>query len=307
MDFEELYKTSLKMINDKFNIHIYPKEDFLIIYKTFYKENQQPTNELNKEILKKINQLFSQPIKTDIDSRVKELENLRNNIDKLSIIPTPQPISSSISKDDMIIPQIQITNEDKKITYKTFIINTIKNNFKIIPSIDMKFNSIFPSHLCLPSIIKEKTPYIILSINDGNKNNNFTFIPKMNNKWDIWKPITENYNEININNKWIISFYDFLNKSIDFDEFYSIIYNVIYDKNEDIYILKIDNIHLFNKNDDIKIIMKDGTSRDNKIIDIKNEKLIINPEKLDYKDFIDAKIFNYNYQFSLLFKYCPKL
>ena len=148
-------------------------------------------------------QLFSQPIKTDIDSRVKELENLRNNIDKLSIIPTPQPISSSISKDDMIIPQIQITNEDKKITYKTFIINTIKNNFKIIPSIDMKFNSIFPSHLCLPSIIKEKTPYIILSINDGNKNNNFTFIPKMNNKWDIWKPITENYNEININNKWI--------------------------------------------------------------------------------------------------------
>jgi hypothetical protein len=103
----------------------------------------------------------------------------------------------------------------------------------------------------------------------------------MNNKWDIWKPITENYNEININNKWIISFYDFLNKSIDFDEFYSIIYNVIYDKNEDIYILKIDNIHLFNKNDDIKIIMKDGTSRDNKIIDIKNEKLIINPEKLD--------------------------
>ena len=102
-------------------------------------------------------------------------------------------------------------------------------------------------------------------------------------------------------------FYDFLNKSIDFDEFYSIIYNVIYDKNEDLYILKIDNIHLFNKNDDIKIIMKDGTSRDNKIIDIKNEKLIINPEKLDYKDFIDAKIFNYNYQFSLLFKYCPKL
>jgi hypothetical protein len=32
----------------------------------------------------KINQIFSQPIKTDIDSRVKDLENVRNNIDKLS-------------------------------------------------------------------------------------------------------------------------------------------------------------------------------------------------------------------------------
>ena len=86
MDFEELYKISLKMLNDKFNINQYPKEDFLIIYKTFYQENQTPTNDINKEILKKINQLFSQPIKTDIDSRVKELENVRNNIDKISIV-----------------------------------------------------------------------------------------------------------------------------------------------------------------------------------------------------------------------------
>jgi len=310
MDFEELYKTSLKMINDKFGINQYLKEDFLIIYKTFYQENQTPTNELNKEILKKINQIFSQPVKTDIDSRVKELENTRNNIDKLTSISSSsqnQPISSSIAKDDMKIPQIQITNEEKQMTYKTFIINTIKNNFKITPSIDIKSNTIFPCCLCIPSNIKKETPYIIISINDGIKNNNYTFIPTFENKWDVWKPITENYNEINLNNnRWIINIYDYLNNVIDFDEYYSTIFNVIYDKNEEMYYLKIDNIHLFNKNDKIKLIMKDGSSRDNKIAYIKNDKIVIYPQNLEYKDFIDAKLFNYNYQFSLLFKYYIK-
>ena len=310
MDFEELYKTSLKMINDKFGINQYLKEDFLIIYKTFYQENQTPTNELNKEILKKINQIFSQPVKTDIDSRVKELENTRNNIDKLTSISSSsqnQPISSSIAKDDMKIPQIQITNEEKQTTYKTFIINTIKNNFKITPSIDIKSNTIFPCCLCIPSNIKKETPYIIISINDGIKNNNYTFIPTFENKWDVWKPITENYNEINLNNnRWIINIYDYLNNVIDFDEYYSTIFNVIYDKNEEMFFLKIDNIHLFNKNDKIKLIMKDGSSRDNKIAYIKNDKIVIYPVNLEYKDFIDAKLFNYNYQFSLLFKYYIK-
>jgi hypothetical protein len=308
MDFEELYKTSLKMINDKFGINQYSKEDFLSIYKNFYQENQTPTNELNKEVLKKINQIFSQPVKTDIDSRVKELENTRKNIDKLTSLSSHnQPISSTIVKDDIKIPQIQITNEEKHITYKTFIINTIKNNFKITPSIDIKSNSIYPCCLCLPSNIKNETPYIILSINDGNKNNNYTYIPTFQNKWDIWKPITENYNEINLNNnKWIINIYDYLNNVIDFDEYYSTIFNVIYDKNEEMFFLKIDNIHLFNKNDRIKIIMKDGSSRDNKIANIKNEKIVIYPNNLEYKDFIDAKLFNYNYQFSLLFKYYIK-
>jgi len=308
MDFEELYKTSLKMINDKFKINQYPKEDFSSIYKTFYTDNQQPTNELNKEVLKKINQLLSQPVRTDIDSRVKELENVRNNIDKLSTIPTSQPIAASIAKEEMIIPQIQITNEERQVNYKSFIINTVKNNFKISPSLDIKSNSIFPSCLCIPSMIKNLTPYLIISINDGIKNNNYTFIPILSNKWDIWKPITENYNEISINNnRWTINIYDFLNNPIDFDDYYSTIYNVIYDKDEEIYILKTDNIHHFNKNDNIKIIMKDGTSKDNKILDIRNDKLIINPNDMNYKDFIDARLFNYNHQFSIIFQYCPKL
>lgn len=309
MDFEELYKTSLKMINDKFNIKQYPKEDFLTIYKTFYPDNQKPTNELNKEILKKINIILSQSIKnTDIiENRVKELENIRNNIDKISSIPLTQTLTPTNIKDEITIPQIQITNEEKKINYKTFIINTIKNNFKITPSINIKLNSIYPCCLCIPSNIKNQTPYLILSINDGVKSNNFTYIPTIINKWDIWKPITDNYNELNLNNKWTITIYDFLNKIIDFNEYYSTIFNVIYDKNEELYILKIDNIHFYNKNDKIKLIMKDGTSVDNKIANIDNEKIFIYPENLEYKDFIDAKLFNYNNQFSLLFKYYPKL
>lgn len=307
MDFEDLYKTSIKMMMDKFNISNYSREDFSIIYKSIYNQNQSPTNELNKEVLKKITQNFTNPIKTDIDSRVKELENLRNNIDKLSNIQSSTSIiQSSIEKEEQPISQIQITNEEKHMTFKTFIINTIKNNFKITPSIDIKMNSIYPCCLCLPTNIKNQTPYVILSINDGMKNNNYTYIPVIHNKWDIWKPITKNYEEINLNtNKWMINIYNHLNKLIEFED-YSIIYNVIYDKIEDIYSLKIDNINLFEKNDRIKLILKDGTTRDNKIVDIKDNKIFINPENLEYKDFIDARLFNYNQQFSLLFKYYSK-
>lgn len=304
MDFEDLYKTSIKMVMDKFNISNYSREDFSIIYKSIYNQNQPTTNELNKEVLKKINQNFVNPIKTDIDSRVKELENLRNNIDKLSNIQSS--LTSSIEKEEQPISQIQITNEEKHITFKTFIINTIKNNFKITTSIDIKMNSIFPCCLCLPENIKNQTPYVILSINDGMKNNNYTYIPVIHNKWDIWKPITKNYEEINLNtNKWMISIYNHLNKLIEFEE-YTTIYNVIYDKMEDIYSLKIDNINQFEKNDRIKLIMKDGTTRDNKIVEKKDDKIFINPENLEYNDFIDARLFNYNQQFSLLFKYYSK-
>jgi len=311
MELEDLYKNSIKMIKDKFNINEYSKKDFLNIYKSYYKENQPPTNELNKEILKKITQIFIQEKTTEdnIETRVKELENLRNNIDKLSNIhiPITSNNNNQNSKDDIIIPQIQIKNENKNINFKTFIINTNKNNFKITPTIDIKLHMIYPCCLCLPSIIKNQTPYIILSINDGIKNNNYTYIPIINNKWDIWKPITDNYNEINLNNnKWNINIYDFLNNLINFDDFYSTIYNVIYDKNNDNYSLKIDKIYLYNKFDKIKIICNNGSIYDNNIIDIKNENIIISTNNLKYDDFIDAKIYNYNNQFSLLFKYIIK-
>jgi len=309
MDFEDLYKTSIKMVMDKFNIPNYSREDFSIVYKSLYNQNQPNSYEMNKEVLKKIIHKYQNPnpIKTDIDTRVKELENLRNNIDKLSNIQSSSSIlQSSIEKEEQSISQIQITNEDKQMTFKTFIINTIKNNFKITPSIDIKMNSIFPCCLCLPMNIKNQTPYVILSINDGMKNNNYTYIPVIYNKWDIWKPITKNYDEISLNtNKWMISIYNHLNKLIEFEE-YSTIYNVIYDKTEDLYSLKIDNINLFEKNDRIKLILKDGTTQDNKIVDRRDDKIFINPEKLEYKDFIDARLFNYNQQFSLLFKYYSK-
>jgi len=326
MEFEDLYKATLKMLNDKFNINNYPKDKFEIIYKSFYEENQKPSNDINKQILMKIKgefDLISQEKTNDdsLDSRIKELENIRNNIDKLSVLNDNKDLKDltrDLSKesreprehlrDELIIPQIQITNQEKNLNnFKTFIINTCKNNFKINPTLDLKSNIIYPCCLCLPSIIKNKTPYIILSINDGTRNNNYTYVPIINNKWDIWKPITDNYNDINLyNNRWTINIYDFLNNPLDFDEFYSTIFNVIYDKNQDYYSIKIDKIHLFNPNDKIKIILKDGSTVDNQVISIVKENLIININKLTYEDFIDSKVFNYNHQFSLLFKYYLK-
>lgn len=322
MDFEELYKATLKMLNDKFGMTTYSKENFQMIYKSFYEENQKPTNEINKQILIRIKGDFDlanqeKTNEDNLDSRVKELEKIRNNIDKLSVLNENKEFkelssistSSSSIKEDVIIPQIQITNQDKNINnFKTFIINTCRNNFKINPTIDLKTNMIYPCCLCLPAIIKQQTPYIILSINDGTRNNNYTYIPINDNKWDIWRPVMDNYNDINLNNnKWTIIIYDFLNNQIDFSEYYSTIFNVIYNKNEDNYSIKIDKTHHFNKNDKIKIVLKDGTTIDNQILEIIKDNLIINTNNLTYEDFIDAKVFNYNYQFSLVFKYLSKI
>ena len=312
MDFDELYKATLKMLGDKFGITTYSKENFQMIYKSFYEENQKPTNEINKQILIKIKGDFDLN-EDNIDSRVKELEKIRNNIDKLSVLNENKEFkeftTSTSNKEDVIIPQIQITNQDKNINnFKTFIINTSRNNFKINSTIDLKTNIIYPCCLCLPSIIKKQTPYVILSINDGTRNNNYTYIPINDNKWDIWRPVIENYNDINLNNnKWTIIIYDFLNNQIDFSEYYSTIFNVIYNNNEDFYSIKIDKIYNFNINDKIKIILKDGKTIDNRIINMYKENLIINTNNLTYEDFIDAKVFNYNYQLSLVFKYLSKI
>ncbi len=91
MDFEELYKATLKMLNDKFGMTTYSKENFQMIYKSFYEENQKPTNEINKQILIRIKGDFDlanqeKTNEDNLDSRVKELEKIRNNIDKLSVL-----------------------------------------------------------------------------------------------------------------------------------------------------------------------------------------------------------------------------
>lgn len=337
MNLEQLYVASLKMINDKYpnsNKNIYPKDKFTDLFNKTYLDNNQnpqnPSNDINKLILVSIkNELdddIHKPI--DIESKVKELESIRLNMNKLT--PVIKSIDSSTTNDDdssTILhkitppPTIHINNHQDFIQhkYKSFIINSIKNNYKVnLPSsIDIKTNVIYPSSISIPSIIKTLTPYLLIYISDGFKNINYTYIPSIistQGHWDIWNPITDEYIDINLNhNRWTISIIDFLQNPIDFNQFYCLILDVLanYHDNKEVFSINVENIHLFHINDRIKIINDDnGSIHDNQIIAIHDNRLILHKQfqnhlfKLD--DFIHTSVFNYKYLYSIMFKYHPK-
>jgi hypothetical protein len=329
MNSEQLYLASLKMLNDKYLITNYPKDKFISIFNDTYKDNNlnplNPNNDINKLILIKIksdieseksniNNLNNDNDKNDIiiENKLKELENIRSSMNLLSTtFDSSINTENDFNKNDNVIPNIQITNQNPIINnnFKTFIINTNKNNFKVNTTIDIKSNLIYPCCICLPFNIKKITPYILLSINDGVKTSNYTFILNYinNSYWDIWKPITDNYININLNNNnWIISFIDFRGNLIDLSQYYYTINDILEDNNT--YSISIDDFKKFEINDKIKIIKENGSIIDNVILNItNNNRIIIKKNNLNINDFINSMIYNYNTQISILFKYQPKI
>jgi len=308
MDNEnKLYNICLKMLKDKHQLNEYSKEKFNNIYYNVF-NSSSPTdniNDLNKIVLKKINESIT--INNDdtnddnIQNKILELQNIRANMTIKTTNYNNELDDNNNEITNVNIPQIKYIKLDNQIkTSKTFIINTIKNNFT---SIINNKNNILPIYLCIPSIFKNYTPYILLSIND-NYNNliTYTFIlDNIGTNWDIWKPVNNNYNYININNNWTISLYDHTNNYLDFTDFYIKILEVL--ENKDYFILKVDNIELLNINDKIKIIFQNNSFIDNIIINIDNNNIHIYKNNIKLEQFINSKIYNYKYQFSLIFKY----
>lgn len=333
MNVDNLYLSCLKMLNDKYNITKYDKNKFINIYNNTYKDNNQnpsePTNDINKIILIKIkdeieynslntNESNNNPDeqKLDIESKLKEINLIRDNMNLLSTSITETDESflfnnNNNNNNNTPISSIQITNNNDLISlnkFRTFIINTNNNNFKITPNIDLNSSVIFPCCICLPVDIKNKTPYLLLSINDGNKSINYTYTPdKCLNNWDIWKPITDNYININLNsNHWNLSLIDYNQSLIDFSCYYSSVIDVLEDNQNKTFSLNITNNHYFNNNNKIKIIKEDGNSIDSIILNKKDDRIIIKKNNLYLNDFINATVFNYNNKCSILFKYYNK-
>jgi len=350
MNKEQLYTAALKMLNDKYKINEYSKEKFNDIYYNTYKENNlsslNPNNDINKIILFKIKEDYQsneiKEIKNEkedeyktneekeviIENKLKELENIRANMNLLSVASlnnfddnteNSNFINDNENKITNHIPNIQINNQNPTIlnNFKTFIINTNKNNIKVSPTIDINSNYIYPCCISLPYDIKKITPFIILSINDSIKTINYTYICHLinNSHWDIWKPITDNYSPINLNNNnWNISIIDFRGNIIDLSHYYYNIIDVLENNINKSFSINIDNNNNnnnFDINDKIKIIKEDGSFIDNIILNkIKdndnNIRLIIKKNNLNLSDFINSSIYNYNSQLSLLFKYHSK-
>ena len=333
---DKLYNISLKMLKDKHNLDEYPRDKFNIIYYQIFNNNNNnlEINDLNKLVLKKINEsiIFIDNDKDNnrdkdnddnkIEAKINELRNIRNNMN-LNLNTTNangntngtnflNNTDNQIDIDEKfneiqeirnnMINTTTNSNTNTNIKFKTFIINSIKNNF----TTNINKTNIYPLYLCLPSFIKKITPYIILSISDSYNNIiNYTFIYKKNStNWDIWKHVINSYHKIILENTTcIIKLYNFNNNLISLNYYYSTTIEILENNNH--YDIKVDKIHLFNLNDKIKIMLNNNHSSDNIIrdIDIENQIIQIDKNNINIDEFINSKIFNYNYQLSLIFKY----
>lgn len=307
MDCNELYTACLKMLDDKYNIKSFSKDTFMNIYNDVYNNDLiKPNNNSNKLVLIEIKKKVEEKKETpDLELKIKEIEKMRTAILNIK----PATIENDIEGSEINIKQqtpIQISNYNQVVSqkFKTFIINSFKNNFKVNPNININTYNIYPCCISIPIEIKNKTPYIILVINDGTKSNNYIYnpIPIVNATWDIWKPITKDYIEISLNNNnWNISLLDFNYNPIELNDFLVIINDILEETNY--FSLNVSKINYFEINDKIKIIKENGETIENRIIEITNNRLLINKSNLNINDFINAKIINFRHIISFTFKY----
>jgi hypothetical protein len=141
---------------------------------------------------------------------------------------------------------------------------------------------------------------------DEHANITYTFIlDKIGDTWDIWKPVNDNYININVNSsQWNISLYDYTNNYLDLKQYYVNVLEILEINN--LYKIKVSNPNLFNIHDNIKIIFNNNILIDNTIINKDNENNIyINMNNINIEQFINSKIFNLKYQLSIIFKIFP--
>jgi len=317
------------MLYDKYKLTDFSKDIFTNIYSSIYNKAgiSIPNNDLNKLVLIEIKNIVETKIlndkneiislnenkEEDLELKIREAEALRASISKInfneknqlsSITPSINDIDIQSTPIKMPIIQQPIINTNISIKCKTFIINTTKNNFRVTPNIDIKFHSIYPVSICMPSNIKNKTPYFILIINDGIKQVNYTYILSdvYNSSWDVWKPIIDDYIDIMLsNNNWTITLIDYLNNEIDMNEYISIVNDVLMVNNN--YTLNINKPYYFSIYDKIKIIKNNGYISDNIINNVSGNIITIDKNNLEMSDFINSKIINYKHNISIVFKY----
>ena len=310
---KKLYDICLKMIKDKHQLNEYSIDKFNTFYfQVFNNINDNDNiNDLNKIVLKKINEdIIFNANNNNIQNKVAELQNIRSSM--ISNDSGNINITSN-NFDDMDNLKISSTANIKYIKYdnlannngRSFIINTFKNTLFI----NNKYTNhkIYPSHLCIPSIIKNITPYIIIGIMDEQQSNiTYTFIPDIIGPiWDVWKPVNNNYININISSsQWKINLYDHTNNYLELKKYYINILEILEINNS--YKIKVSNPDYFNINDKVKIIFNNNITNDNTIINKDNENNIyIYKNNTKIEQFIDSQIYNLNHQLSIIFNIFP--
>ena len=321
---KKLYDICLKMIKDKHQLNEYSIDKFNTFYFQVFNNSSDTDNinDLNKTVLKKINEDIIFNKDDNIQNKIIELQNIRSSMNaNINVNNTNNNGNGNINTngngngngneifndiDNMRISSsanIKYMKFDKLANNigRSFIINTMKSTFFI----NNKYinHKIYPSHLCIPSIIKNMTPYIIIGIIDEQQSNlTYTFVPEIIGPiWDIWKPVNNNYINLNIGSSQLkINLYDHTNNYLEFKNYYIDILEILEINNS--YKIKVSNPDFFNINDKVKIIFNNNITIDNTD---KENNIYIYINNIKIEEFIQSKIYNLNHQLSIIFNIFP--
>ena len=299
-------------------------------------------NKKNEPEIIEINEDKIDNIKYDSEQlllKVLELEEKRNAANSLANLQKDtqenkfEPIivsqPSNIDINLKIIEKLELlSKEKKKKKSKSIVINSYnrdwinnpyRNKLSFSINIDLQKHNIKIDKLILPKNIKDKTPYITMSIGDSKFTQKLIFILKSSNsdnKWDTWENAnTDNDNLLLINTKnWHINFTDFINNELDMGaDGINII--EIKEKQNNEFDLTIDNgnkklysdFGVCNIYDNLLIKTNNGDNIQCKILNIDDNILTVYIENIEKKELMNASLLNYKEQYSIIMSYYQKL
>ena len=242
-----------------------------------------------------------------------------------SYIQQSNPINFNVK----ILEKLEVLSREKtKVIYKNIVINSYnrdwcnnpnRNKLSFTINIDLLKNNIKIDRLLLPKLIKYKTSFVTMTINNNKHAQKIIFVLKTSsneNAWDIWENINSDNILLITAKNWHISFTDFLNNDLDMGQDNIDIIEVE-DNLNNIYELTINNgdkmqydsfgVSLINKYDNILIKTNLGDNIQGKVLNINDNILSVYIENIEKKILMNSSLLNYKGQYTIMMSYCHKL
>ena len=242
-----------------------------------------------------------------------------------SFVQQSNPIDFNVK----ILEKLEVLSREKtKVSYKNIVINSYnrdwcnnpnRNKLSFTINIDLLKNNIKIDRLLLPKLIKYKTSFVTMTINNNKQAQKIIFILKTSsneNAWDIWENVNSDNMLLITNKNWHISFTDFLNNDLDMGQDNIDIIEVN-DNLNNIYDLTIDNgdkmkydgfgVSLINKYDNILIRNNLGDNIQGKVLHINDNILSVYIENIEKKILMNSSLLNYKGQYTVMMSYYQKL
>ena len=318
----ELNKIALSKIKEHYD-GIINRQNEPEIIKTEEKDESMKYD--SEQLLLKVLELEEKRSVTNSLANLQKQQSEVKESNQESYIQQSNPINFNVK----ILEKLEVLSREKtKVSYKNIVINSYnrdwcnnpnRNKLSFTINIDLLKNNIKIDRILLPKLIKYKTSFVTMTINNNKHAQKIIFILKTSsneNAWDIWENINSDNILLITAKNWHISFTDFLNNDLDMGQDNIDIIEVE-DNLNNIYDLTINNgdkmkydsfgVSLINKYDNILIKTNLGDNIQGKVLNIADNILRVYIENIEKKILMNSSLLNYKGQYTIMMSYCPKL